>query len=129
MKDSDTVEPGLTDVSLNMNCALAILVVALAISKVMDVSAVTAPEIVEPAGAVQTGQGLREKRLTLSKDGKIFSEGNAVEWAELGRFVAGASGVVVEADKEAAVGRLVEMQQAVLKQGCEMQILVKEKKI
>lgn len=127
MKGDDTVPPAMSDLTLSVVFFLLVSQSVMMFSKAQQAIAVNAPEIAQPAGAVKVGQGLREKRLTLSKDGKIFSEGKTVGMAELGRFVAGASGVLVEADKEAAVGRLVEMQQAVLKQGCDMQILVKEK--
>ena len=122
IKSSDTIPPAMTDLSLSLVFFLLVNVSVMSFSKAQQAVAVNVPEIARPAGVVEPWQGLREKRITLLKDGKL------VELAAVGIFTAGASGVVVEADKEAAVGKLLELQQALLKAGCDMQILVKDSK-
>ena len=128
IKSSDTIPPAMTDLSLSLVFFLLVNVSVMSFSKAQQAVAVNVPEIARPAGVVEPGQGLREKRITLLKDGKLVSGGKPLELAAVGIFTAGASGVVVEADKEAAVGKLLELQQALLKAGCDMQILVKDSK-
>ena len=128
IKSSDTIPPAMTDLSLSVVFFLLVNVSVMSFSKAQQAVAVNVPEIAKPAGAVNQGQGLREKRILLLKDGKLVSEGKPLELAAVGPFAAGASGVIVEADKEASVGKLLELQQALIKAGCDMQILVKDKK-
>lgn len=128
LKSGDTIPPAMTDLSLSVVFFLLVNVSVMSFSKAQQAVAVDVPEIAKPVGAVNTGQGLREKRIYLLKDGKLVSEGKPLELAAVGLFAAGASGVIVEADKEASVGKLLELQQALIKTGCDMQILVKDKK-
>lgn len=128
IKSGDTIPPAMTDLSLSVVFFLLVNVSVMSFTKAQQAVAVNVPEIAKPVGAVNPGQGLREKRIILLKDGKLVSEGKPLELAAVGLFAAGASGVIVEADKEAAVGKLLELQQVLLKAGCDMQILVKDKK-
>lgn len=128
LKSNDTIPPAMTDLSLSVVFFLLVNVSVMSFSKAQQAVAVNVPEIARPVGAVNPGQGMREKRIFLLKDGKLVSEGKPLELASVGLFAAGASGVIVEADKEAAVGKLLELQQVLIKAGCEMQILVKDKK-
>jgi len=129
IKSSDTIPPAMTDLSLSVVFFLLVNVSVMSFSKAQQAVAVNVPEIARPVGAVNPGQGLREKWITLLKDGKLVSEGKPLELSAVGLFAAGASGVIVEADKEAAVGKLLELQQTLLKAGCDMQILVKDTKL
>lgn len=128
IKSGDTIPPAMTDLSLSVVFFLLVNVSVMSFSKAQQAVAVNVPEIAKPAGAVNPGQGLREKRIILLKDGNLVSEGKPLDMAAVGLFAAGASGVIVEADKEAAVGKLLELQQVLVKAGCDMQILVKDKK-
>lgn len=128
MKSQDSLQPVMIDGIINITFLLLICVSVMTVAKVQEVAAVSAPEIAKPVGLVKTSQGLSEKKITLLKNGTLSADGKPLGMAEVSSFVANASGVLVDADKEAAVGSLLELQQAVLKSGCDMQILIKEPK-
>ena len=117
MRTTDTLQPALTDLAFNTICVLLIFISSLAISKAQEAVAVNVPEIEKPSGQVPAGQGLREKHITLLKNGELLSDSKPLPPAELGRTVAGASTVFIEADKDTTLGRYIEVQESITKAG------------
>ena len=99
-------------------------------SKAQEAITVKVPEVAKQEEAVKSPQGLRQKRIILRKSGELLYESRPLLTSELGPAVNGASTIFLEADRDATLGRYIEVQEEISKAGVyDIRVLAMEKKI
>ena len=130
MKSQDTIPPAMSDLVLTVTFFLLICMSVMTFSKAQEAITVKVPEVAKQEEAVKSPQGLRQKRIILRKSGELLYESRPLLTSELGPAVNGASTIFLEADRDATLGRYIEVQEEISKAGVyDIRVLAMEKKI